>query len=337
LNAVLGWLSSGSSYLFSYGYGYLAETKNYLYDSGYMNPVQVDRPVLSVGNLSMGGTGKTPVLDWLLKEAQKKSLSVSVISRNYKALSQGIHCVDIHQKKGAAFFGDEAFLLALKHPHLAVFTGPQKWKTALTAAEKVRSQMLMVDDGFQHRKLFRDFDLVLLDASIETEEYQLLPSGRLREGFQSLRRADCIFLTKVNDAKENTLQFLRSKIPEGVPCYEVEYYGQWLSPATQVDKVILLCGVARPESVKRSLIQVGVKDIVKEFCFPDHHPFCLEDLLEVESLSEQSGVKIAVTEKDWIKLIDITKSPHLYQVLGLNLQFRKPPEKIYEFFSKILQ
>jgi tetraacyldisaccharide 4'-kinase len=303
------------------------EARNFLYDLKYADQLQLPCQVISVGNLTFGGTGKTPLISVLIEKGLEKKKKICVVSRNYKADSQGIHRIDIHRKRGAQFYGDEAWMLAQRHPEVAVYTGPQKWKTADQAFTEIQPDLILVDDGFQHRALGRTTDIVILDATEEIENYQAPPLGRMREKFRSLKRAQFVVLSKVNFATEAQLNFVRAQIPEGLEVAEVEYH-----PVIEEgisDSVILVSGLARPETFEKSVLQAGANSFLKCFHFQDHFNYRKEDLEPAEELCISSGRPLITTEKDWVKIRDVSFRPHLYRVLRLKLKFRSGEVPFY--------
>lgn len=300
-------------------YFWAMEARNFLYDLKYADQLQLPCKVLSVGNLTFGGTGKTPLISVLIEKALAKNLKVCVICRNYKASSQGIHRLDIHRKNGAPFYGDEAWMLAQRFPEIAVYTGPEKWRTADRAFAEIQPDIILVDDGFQHRALGRNKDIVVLDASENREHYQAPPQGRMREKFRSLERAHFVVLSKVNFATEAQIQFVREQIPEGLDWAEVEYHP--ILDDQFSGSVILVSGLGKPETFEKSVLQAGASSFMKCFHFADHFNYTKEDLEAAENLSVSSGAPLVTTEKDWVKIRDVSLRPHLYKVLKLKLKF----------------
>ena len=266
----------------SKAYGLAMKGKDFLYQAGFADVIDLPVPVLSVGNLSVGGTGKTPVTDFLLRESERHGLKALVVSRNYKAQSRGIHRVDTTRKNGAQFFGDEPFWLAQKHPQFPVYVGPMKAWTAVQAVKENEVDLVIVDDGFQHRGLHRDFDCVLLDATASEASERLLPAGRFREDFSALKRAELVIITKANWATSARVEKLKTKIPAGVEVAEMNFHLKVSEALPNQSAVIAFCGIARPDVFKTSLESLSTAESeelqlnfeIKEFVtFADHHVY----------------------------------------------------------------
>ncbi len=313
----------------------LIRLRNFLYDSGFADTVQITKPVLSVGNLSMGGTGKTPVVVELLQRSLEKNLRPAVVSRNYKAQSQGIEKVNTERKMAAQYFGDEALLLADAFPGVPVFTGPKKYQTAQAAEKQEAFDFLLVDDGFQHRALHRDFDLVLIDASRPLGENQLFPKGRLREDFSSLKRADLVALTKVNWASPENVRNLKQQISQVTDCEicEIQFHQQVAEPLPAGSPVISLAGIANPELFERNLQGMGM-NVIKSFRFADHYAYSNKDAERLlKEMTAAGASKIATTEKDFVKLAEFPELVSVLTPLKLRLQFNEEPKGLNAFLD----
>ena len=175
--------------------------RNTLYDRGVLRPRSLARPVISVGNLSAGGTGKTPFVIALAQLLQARGISVDVLSRGYRRKTRGVLPVDPNGTP--AEFGDEPLLIA-RRLGVPVIVGESRYQAGQFAEQRFPSQLHILDDGFQHRSLARDFDIVLLAADDLRD--RLLPTGRLRESISSLRRADAVVIPQGSDIDCTELQ-----------------------------------------------------------------------------------------------------------------------------------
>ncbi|MCE3010230.1 MAG: tetraacyldisaccharide 4'-kinase [Proteobacteria bacterium] len=319
----------------------LTDQRTRLYSKGVLRSVRIPCQVLSVGNLSVGGTGKTPVADWILKEALKRNLKTVLIARNYKAKRSGTHRVDFKVPKAAEIFGDEPTLLAMKNPEVPVFVSEKKWKAAQRGLEVFKPQLLVIDDGFQHFKLERDFNLLLLDVSRPWSDYHVIPKGVLREPLQAAERADLIVLTKVQNKNPETWSRLKESLPENIPTAILGYrlvVGGFGGASTQeISGPVIFCsGLAHSESFFVAVREQWKIKEFKKFIFPDHHQFSITEIKKIEDEATVAQARILVTEKDWIKLKDLTQRPDLYQVIEVQLYWEKPPESLYEFLDQII-
>ena len=288
-------------------YGFFSALKNFLYDADLIDSLKLNKPVVSVGNLTLGGTGKTPFIQLLIEHYQNRGLRVAVIGRSYKGSNKETTIVKPRLPHAAQVFGDEPTLLAKNNPMATVFVGPQKWRSAFAAAMKQDIDILLVDDGFQHRALHRDLDFVLLDATAKLEDYKQIPEGRARESWKSLERADFIVLTKVNLAEESQISRIKEYLPVGKPVLEVAYRLEFPIEDTGA-KVLSLAGIGRPESFHQSVRQDTLYEIVGTMDFPDHYQFSLKDLKEIKYQQTSLFAQLVLmTEKDFVKIEPLLK------------------------------
>lgn len=329
----------------SKAYGLAMKGKDFLYQAGFADVIDLPVPVLSVGNLSVGGTGKTPVTDFLLREAERHGLKALVVSRNYKAQSRGIHRVDATRKNGAQFFGDEPFWLAQKHPQFPVYVGPMKAWTAVQAVKENEVDLVIVDDGFQHRGLHRDFDCVLLDATASEASERLLPAGRFREDFSALRRAELVIITKANWATSARVEKLKAKIPAGVEVVEMNFHLKVPEALPNQSAVIAFCGIARPDVFKTSLENLSTAESeelqlnfeIKEFVtFADHHVYSKKDVEDLLKTADRWHCeKILTTEKDFVKVQGLALHPERFVPVEMTALLTTEPRTLNDFFDKL--
>lgn len=267
-------------------YGATVQTRNALYDRGLLKARRLSGPVVSVGNISVGGSGKTPfviLLGGLLKE---RGIPFDVLSRGYGRETRGVLAVD--PNGSPRDFGDEPILIA-KRLGCPVVVGENRYQAGLLAEDKFGAQLHILDDGFQHRTLVRDFDIVLAGQQDAGDE--LLPTGRLREPLSSLRRADAVVISAEEDPSRLKLnvqhiwRIRRSVTVEGAPPNPVAF-----------------CGIARPQPFIDQLRNAGIKPAATKF-YPDHHPYSVEDVRGLAALCKESGAGgFITTEKDVINL-----------------------------------
>lgn len=314
-------------------YGGLAEGKNLLYDNSLLPSEKLRIPVLSLGNLTVGGTGKTPFADWCLTELKKQNFHPGLVVKSYRAEAQKPMRVDPGQAFAARLFGDEAVMLARRHPGIPVYSGPDKTQSALALSRAEKIDVLLLDDGFQHRKLHRQQDWVLLDATEPFAHYQVLPLGRAREGLESLSRAHRVILTKTNEASEEHLCVLKKLIPPPLPVHEFEVEagapvdfltGKKLPWEGQGD-LLLASGLARPDSFLQLCRRTWPGLVCHEIRFRDHHPYTEEDVEKIRSGAQQLGRgRWLTTEKDAVKLAPLWPKNEVLPILPLVM---KPKEE----------
>lgn len=283
--------------------------RNWLYDHNLLRAQTVGSKVIAVGNVTVGGTGKTPVTLALIEMLTKRGYTSGIVSRGYKRGKSGIHPVDTGPR-AAVDFGDEPVLLKSTYPEIPVFVGAKRVKTARKLLDDKAVDFIVCDDAFQHRALHRDLNLLLLDATESTKDYRVLPVGRGRESLvPALKRADYFVLTKTNIADPDQLKdmifWLKDKSDKPVLLAPYEFRGFRSNNGEFVkqlkDSGYLVTGVAKPWTVEKT-IQDAVK-IVKHKSFEDHHRYTN---VEVEAiLDEASHLQarwILTTAKDATKL-----------------------------------
>lgn len=318
---------------------YLAavSARNFLYDRGILAAQRAGVPVISIGNITAGGTGKTPFTVMLAGMLSRAGRRVAVVSRGYRRArpskepllvsdGEGIRC-DI----GSA--GDEPYLIArslLGAGGNGVMVIVCADRVAASArAASMGAEVVILDDGFQHRRLHRDLNIVLLDAEKPLGKGRLLPSGRLREGPESLRRADAVVLTRAEGVGIDGR--LEIKLRPGVPVYLARHTTRppisiedWRSgkkdskPLGATGKVLLFSGIARPDSFEDSARRAGLA-VGGHLRFPDHHRYNYKDLARIETAAADCTAAVT-TEKDAVRLPEGWSPRARLLVLGVEMQ-----------------
>ena len=266
-------------------YGAASALRNSLFDRGMLKARRLDRPVVSIGNLSVGGAGKTPFVIALGELLKTRSVRFDVLSRGYGRKTRGVRVVEPYGS--AADFGDEPLLLA-RRLDVPVIIGESRYEAGRLAEKKFAKQVHILDDGFQHRSLWRNFDIVLLTE--RDFEDSLLPSGRLREPLRSLARADAIVLPE--SATDHAI--LRGKI--------VWRMKREIAVVDPPEALIVFCGIARPEQFFAQVRATGILPSA-EITFPDHHPYSLRDIDRLLTARAKLGAGgFLTTEKDVVNL-----------------------------------
>ena len=293
--------------------------RNGLYRRGRLAVHRVDAPVVSVGNLTVGGSGKTPFVAYLAARLRERGRRVAVVSRGYggsgsattQTVSDGSGPL-----LGPEVAGDEPVLLASMLPSVAVVIGRDRVAAALHARRRLGADLILLDDGFQHRRLHRDLDLLLIDAGTGLGNGRMLPFGPLREPAVEVARADALILT--GTAAELPAAAARARESAGLPggaarpifrCERrVEGFRRAegeedLSPAALKGlRLFPFSGIARPESFEADLRDLGVS-LAGGLRFPDHQPFGPAQVREIESVARRAGAELLVTtDKDRVRL-----------------------------------
>ena len=267
-------------------YGAVVAGRNALYEHGVLRSRRLQGSVISVGNVSTGGSGKTPFVILLGELLKARGIKFDVLSRGYGRRTRGVLLVDPGGLPRD--FGDEPLLIARKL-QAPVIVGEDRYEAGRFAEERFGPQMHLVDDGFQHRGLARDFDIVLVTP--EDARDRLLPAGRLREPLQSLQRADAVVLASGASAEAFPLtEKMVWRVRRGIAMQNV--------PA----RPVVFCGIARPQNFLLQLRAAGIDPVAEAF-FRDHHAYTekdVRDLLELRRRSEAGG--FVTTEKDAVNL-----------------------------------
>lgn len=281
-------------------YGWATDWRNRLYDRGLRECTRVAVPVISIGNLTLGGTGKTPCVEYVARFYRDRQRRVAILSRGYGS------------DRGR---NDEALLLEVNLPDVPHLQGSDRVALAGEALERLRSEVLVLDDGFQHRRLARDLDVVLIDVTQPWGHGHLFPRGLMREAPQGLRRAGIIMLTRCDQADPTRKQYLRDAVRGFAPHADVvqtshrplgliDGAGDLADLDRLADRpVAAFCGIGNPDAFRRTLIGLGIS--VRSFrTYPDHHPYPRTDIEELDSWARQQAKDCVVvtTQKDLVKL-----------------------------------
>jgi tetraacyldisaccharide 4'-kinase len=267
-------------------FGAGVRARNTLYDRSIVRANKLQGPVVSVGNLSVGGSGKTPFILVLGELLRARGVKFDILSRGYGRKTRGVARVDpggLPQD-----FGDEPLLLA-RRLEAPVIVGENRYEAGVFAEKQFGPQLHLLDDGFQHRALARDFDIVLVTP--EDARDRLLPAGRLREPLSSLSRADAVVLTSGASPESFSLN--------GKLVWRVR---RGITPTNVPARPVVFCGIARPQNFLLQLRTAGIEPGAQAL-FRDHHAYTerdIHDLLKLREQSEAGG--FVTTEKDAINL-----------------------------------
>jgi tetraacyldisaccharide 4'-kinase len=276
-------------------------------------------PIVSIGNLTLGGTGKTPCVEYVAKFYRHLGVQVSILSRGYGS---------------EAGRNDEAMVLEENLDDVPHFQDRDRVALAAKAVEEVEAELLVLDDGFQHRRLHRDLDVVLIDATRPPYRDHLFPGGTLREPASGLRRAGAVILTRCDQVAAEEVNAIRTWLARrfpGKPVATTEHRPIELLGGAEAESVETLrarpvagfCGIGNPLAFRRTLEGLGAQ-VVNFRTFPDHHAYTRAD---VEDLTRWAGtlprgVLIATTQKDWVKLRVAELAGRPLRAVRIGLVFR---------------
>lgn len=295
-------------------YGCAARARRAFYRRGWLAVRRLPAPVISVGNLTVGGTGKTPVTAFLARELQRQGKTAAILSRGYGGRRKEVTCVSDgdHIFHKPPEVGEEAYWLARTLPGVLVYTCPSRYEAGMAAWQGHRPDLFLLDDGFQHFQLHRDLDIVLLDGSSPLGNGQLLPAGPLREPFQTLSLADVLIITRhpSNDVRSWFFK-LKETYPDKIftqatikPVSVRKYPTGKRHSLDELQNLPLFAfaGIARPGDFKKTLANLGVEFTGFKDC-PDHYSYTQAKLSQFVEEAKQSEAKgLITTSKDWARL-----------------------------------
>jgi tetraacyldisaccharide 4'-kinase len=302
-------------------YGAAVGLRNAAYDRGYARAKRLQGPVVSVGNLSAGGSGKTPFVMLLGELLKTRGIQFDVLSRGYGRKWRGVLAVDpagLPQQ-----FGDEPLLIARKL-QVPVVVGGDRYEAGRFAESKFGPQLHLLDDGFQHRNLARDFDIVLVTP--QDAKDRLLPAGRLREPLVSLQRADAVVLASGADAAAFPLS---EKI--------VWRVRRGILPLDVPPQPVVFCGIARPQNFVLQLRAANIEPVAEAF-YRDHHSYAEKDIRELLSLRQKSdGGGFVTTEKDAVNLGGYLSALEPLAVVPVKMELENAANAVDTMLRKIAE
>jgi tetraacyldisaccharide 4'-kinase len=302
------------------------------YDRGWCAQARLPCRVISVGNLTVGGTGKTPLVilltEWLLAQGQR----VAILSRGYKRASTASRLLVSDGRSllaGPGEAGDEPYLIARRCPKAIVAVGADRASLGRWVLAQEPVDCIILDDGFQHRALSRDCDVVLVDAMDATGLDALLPAGRLREPLDGVRRATAVVITRADS--ERDVSAVRSRLQRMLPseslAVEVRFKSDELVSVMTGDrhpvdwvvgkKAWLVSGIGNSEAFRRLAMDLGIQ-VLGETAYIDHHGYGLEDVVRIRGQAARVGAEIVLTtEKDAGKLAPLLAADDQWWALRL--------------------
>ena len=323
---------------FSLLYGLGMQARNFCYEKKIFKTHKVDCPVISVGNITVGGTGKTPTVAYLAKWFLAKGKKVTVLSRGYARASKGtvVVATDNGVVSNVKSAGDEAFMLSQQLKGVPIVVDENRVRGAEKLVRQFAPDIILLDDGFQHRRLFRDVDILSFNAGFGLGNGFVLPAGPLREFAFNMKRGDLYWVNDIKSSGSAGWPFLRDK-----PVFRAVYtFGGVFNvrgPVLTNDlkgQVIAFCGLASPSTFRKSLDEYGI-DIVDMIAFKDHHIYSMGDMGTIQKEAAKRNAKFVITtEKDWVKVASFVKSDPNWHYLRMHLQLENETllEKVFHRF-----
>lgn len=317
-------------------YELLVRLRNKLYDRGWLKVHRLDRPVISVGNLTLGGTGKTPTVITLGKILQQSGYSVSVLLRGYKGHYGGgpLLVSDGNQlRTEASRAGDEALVIAKNLPTALVTVAKNRAAAGKWVESWSSVDVHLLDDGFQHRRVDRCLDLVLVDVTNPFGGGSIVPSGKLREPVEALRRADAVILTRTHPG--NSYQPLITQVQHlkpDIPCFlamqvlqsasERTAQGELVEVSLARCRALAFAGLANPKQFFDSL-RDGQVELAETLYFPDHHRYTPRDLTAIRDRCRDLQIKTVITtEKDSENFLVSSLAPLRVLTVKVTFEFK---------------
>ncbi len=313
---------------------FVTDIRNKLYDCNFLKSEKINVPVISVGNLSTGGTGKTPLVDFIIYNL-KRDYNISVLSRGYNRKSKGF--IEIKNIDNPSLVGDEPFLIKSNHSEVPVFACEDRVEGAKKIISENNTNLILLDDAFQHRKISRNLDIVLTDYNNLFYKDYLLPYGNLRESRNNINRADVIIVTKcpldfnkadaikiknqINPKKTQSLFFSQIKYSE-----KLFGFKELSFKSIRNSKLTLVTGIANSQPLKEYLKKNNVN--FDHFDYPDHYNYSRKDVNKI--LATTKNNIILTTKKDYYKLSQFK----IYNLLYIDIKVEFLDGK-QEFLSTI--
>ena len=299
------------------GYSSAIGLRNFLYSSGRLKTHHVNATIFSIGNITTGGTGKTPLVIWLYRFLNQKELRCAILTRGYKTRTEGRETRD----EGRETKIDEPAILAESCPQAKVVVNPDRIAGAIEAVNKFGANVLILDDGFQHRRLVRNIDIVAIDATRPFGYGKILPAGLLREPPCSLKRADAIVLTRCDQTSEAQLSRIEEKLhlinPDLIitrsihnPTCAKTVNGEEIAfDKLKGKKIFGFCGIGNPEAFFSTIKKLGA-DLIDSKVYNDHHCYTGADMTDICQKGRNLRADyILTTQKDWTKIASLPLPP----------------------------
>ena len=278
---------------FSLVYYFIISLRNFFYNSGIFKTHELDARVISIGNITWGGTGKTPVVASIAKSLLRKGKKPAILLRGYGR--------------------DEARLLSRLAPKLPIMPGKNRIITGAKAIKKHSIDTLLLDDGFQHRRIKRDIDIVCIDATNPFGNGLVIPAGSMREGMSALKRADIFLITKIDLVQDSSLLLKRLKKinPDSViakAIHRPDYFYRLLDgqpvgiEGLKNKDIALVSAIGNPVAFEKTISNLGLK-FKRHFLFRDHHWYTKRDVKKIEDCCRKNNITAVITtEKDAVRL-----------------------------------
>jgi len=291
--------------------------RSYLYRINMLGSYRLPCKVISVGNLTSGGTGKTPLVEYVVRLLKEEGYKVAVLSRGYRRRAAGERFAVVSNGQEILLdpwrAGDEPYLLARNLGGTPVLVGKDRYQTGYYAWENFGCQVVVLDDGYQYLRLVKDCDILLLDATRPFSNHKVIPRGLLREPITAMRRAHMLLITRVKERPNPYIQRYYRRLGLSVPIFYSRYSAEAMInivtgeykeiTSLQGKRVVAFCGIGSPESFLEIIGRLGAR-VLHFSVFKDHHIYTLAELTRIKRLAQRLAADlILTTEKDAVRLL----------------------------------
>ena len=323
-------------YPFSLPYGAITSIRNWAFDKNILHSQEFETPLISVGNLSAGGTGKTPMVEFLIRRFS--DYKIGLVSRGYGRKTKGLILADLNHSY--LDIGDEPYQIFHKFPQINLALAEKRPEGITALIDQYHPDLVILDDAYQHRHVKPGFQILLTTFQDPFYKDLLLPAGNLRENINGQKRADVIVITKcpAGLTQSQAHEIHKRLDTNNQPVYftsisyeePINANGDFLNHNTSI---IALSGIARPETFIKQIEQTfTLEDHLK---FPDHHNFSSSDIQQIKELVKNDGKTILTTEKDWVRLKNLLSNEVLSSVYYLPMQVQFLFDKEHDFLQKV--
>jgi tetraacyldisaccharide 4'-kinase len=322
------------------GYSLVVKLRNFLYSKRWLEIHTADVPVISIGNITAGGTGKTPLVIWICRFLQNKNVPCAILTRGYKARGT--------RDEGRGTI-DEPAILAESCPQAKVIVNPNRVEAAAEAVSKFGAKVLIMDDGFQHRRLHRDLDIVTIDATRPFGYGKVLPAGLQREPVDSLKRADVAVLTRCDQISESELSLIVKELQLITPAMIIakSMHNPVCAKSTTGEKITIeqlkdkkifaFCGIGNPNAFLNTIKNTGA-NLVGSKIYNDHYLYTDSDIDDINRQANRLGADLILsTQKDHTRYaIRNTQYEIPFAYLAIEIKFTSGEDKLKQLIEDTL-
>ena len=319
----------------SWFYQVFASLHRTLYNSNYFKKFKISKPVLSIGNISMGGSGKTPLTAFLYSELIKQKCVPAIITKSYKAGLVKSQIVPMNADP--SLYGDEAVFFKTLFPESIVISGPHKWESAKLAETLKEVDVVLLDDGFQHHRLFKNWNGVVVDLSNQQD------SAFFRESKSALQYAQVLFCSRVELAGIQVYEDFKVQMAFDLPIFQIvnrlitfkNLASNESTLSFPFKSGLLVSAIGRPEQFHQMMKNQSPLVQFEIHNFEDHHPYTQQDVTLIESKAKELKLEqIFCTEKDWVKIQKFQLEPEFWTVVQLRAAV-EPEQDWKNYFQKL--